>query len=151
MPYCNRCGAHNPDSSLFCSTCGASIPPTQPSQPSTGVPSVNQPSLQGTTGGNTEVSWICDREQCRYSTGAVPPKVSQNGLTLFGLLFIALLGLGLTITIFGAILGVPMMVIAIMYMWRRSCPACRRGGMVSIHSKRGNALWERRRSEGMYR
>ena len=42
MPYCNQCGAQNPEGSAFCSSCGSSIAP-KPQETSTAQSTYSQP------------------------------------------------------------------------------------------------------------
>lgn len=84
-----------------------------------------------------DVKWICDREQCGYATAEdLKP---NRGFAIFIMLF----GLCLVWTV---IIGLPMIIVGMMYWSRRMCPACRRGGMVRATDPRGVALLQRSRA-----
>ncbi len=91
-----------------------------------------------------EQDYICDREQCRYEGKPNLPTTARKwSLSIVGGIFIlaGILSIVFIIGIFPLLVGGAMLY----WAFRVSCPACRRGQMLSTtHNPRGRALKARK-------
>ena len=150
MPYCQNCGYEYTDQASFCRQCGTATAtirgqatPSRNPGPAPGPRPANPAGTQQAQ--EAGVNWTCDREQCRHTMIEEPKKGSQIGERKFTSVVFLILGIGISLTIIGALLGIPMIIAALATLSRRHCPACRRGNMLNVHTdSRGRALLARR-------
>ena len=90
-------------------------------------------------------TYICDREQCRYE-GPPPPDKPMLAKVAWGAMGVFFLFTGVLTIV--AIIGVVFVVVGVLcFVWliRKSCPACRRGAMLSTtRNRRGVVLKQRK-------
>jgi hypothetical protein len=77
MPFCEQCGAENPDWARFCDQCGASLTPVQPAAAATSTPIAPQPPAERCPSCGEQV--LAGEAFCNNcGTPLMPPGVSAS-------------------------------------------------------------------------